>query len=64
MLIGRAASVNQVCNRTVFFPVCLLCYKRVKDEFQVRFPRNFMNADLRRRTDEVVNRLTQLRDSL
>ena len=23
-----------------------------------------MNADLRRRTDEVVNRLTQLRDSL
>jgi hypothetical protein len=26
--------------------------------------RSFMNADLRRRTDEVVNRLTQLRDSL
>jgi hypothetical protein len=24
----------------------------------------FMNADLRRRTDEVLNRLTQLRDSL
>lgn len=26
--------------------------------------RNFMNADLRRRTNEVVSRLTQLRDSL
>jgi hypothetical protein len=28
------------------------------------FQRNSMNADLLRRTDEVVTRLTQLRDSL
>ncbi len=43
-----------------------------EESFPVRLPedhhkiheRNFMNADLRRRTDEVRNRLTQLRDSL
>jgi len=28
------------------------------------FPRTAMNADLRRRTDDVLSRLTQLRDSL
>jgi hypothetical protein len=33
---------------------------------QILFPnaRAFMNADLRRRTDEVLNRIIQLRDSL
>jgi hypothetical protein len=42
----------------------LLCYKDASAISCTHFSRSFMNADLRRRTDEVVSRLTQLRDSL
>jgi len=60
-------------NLNCFQPVFLLwCYGNEARSLGPRVPeaallddvRRFMNADLRQRTDEVLNRLTQLRDSL
>jgi hypothetical protein len=60
------ASPNRNCPRSPFFGT-LTEYDFPGPECRETNPfekRKFMNADLRRRSDEVLNRLTQLRDSL